>query len=266
MNNNSIFEKKSGALSKVEEALKPIVNKYGTTDEHDFSKITNAKETNTEKLQAAIIEEDDTINSLDFVDENGVGMENIDEEVDSMESLLNGITDEEDLQGIQAELTAMMDEIDKIAQNTYNAVNEIAGNSNGITKLDTQADGINGSYSVSIGDKDVAIDVMDMDSKSLGLRDIDVTQEGGLQDAFDKINSAKDKLAGGLNYLGDVKQNINDTFEDYKSTLDTDTVNQLNTISNEEADNMLAQIKADADVALLAQMNQDPKFVLSVIE
>lgn len=275
-NFNNIFDKSPKALTKVEEAIKPLVSKYGATDNNDFSNINKVDTTSMDKLQNAVMEEDETITALDFVDENGDGIEDVDVSINSLADLLDGVTDETDLQGIQDEIDTMLNEIDLIAQNTYDAISKLAGSSEGISTTATKDSIISGavtsrdsSFSVSIGDKEVSFDIMDMDSTSLGLRDIDITKEGGLDAAYDIINSAQSKLDEGLDYLSNVKSEITDTFEQYKSEVISDIESQLSNQSGAAKDDFLNQLQSiviqNADLAVQAQLNQKPEAVLALV-
>lgn len=275
-NFNNVFDKAPKTLSKVEEAIKPLVSKYGATDNNDISNINKVDTTSMDKLQNAVMEEDETITALDFVDENGDGIEDVDVSINSLADLLDGVTDETDLQGIQDEIDTMLNEIDLIAQNTYDAISKLAGSSEGISTTATKDSIISGavtsrdsSFSVSIGDKEVSFDIMDMDSTSLGLRDIDITKEGGLDAAYDIINSAQSKLDEGLDYLSNVKSEITDTFEQYKSEVISDIESQLSNQSGAAKDDFLNQLQSiviqNADLAVQAQLNQKPEAVLALV-
>lgn len=256
-NFGNIFDKSPNTLTKVEQAIQPLVSKYGATDNNDLSNVTKASQTSMQKLQDDLITEDETISALDFVDENGDGVEDIDDSLTSMESILNGITDEEDLQGIQDELMAMMDSIDKIAQKAFGEIAQKAENSSGITALSDN------SYLLSIGDSELEIDIMSLDSESLGLREIDVTKEGGIEEAIGIIENAQKSIVDGLQYLTDVKQEIYDTFDSYKTQVEDELG-----FTHSSFDDMLAQLKDaivnDSTLALLAQSNQKPETVLAL--
>lgn len=262
-NFGNMMDKSPKNLSKIEEALQPIVSKYGTTDTHNFSRIANADETSMDKLQNAVIEEDDTLTALDFVDENGDGVDDVGDSMSSLTSLLDGITDEDDLANIQAELVALMDEIDKIAQNTFGAITEIANNSSGITTIDQN------NYSLSIGNTDLEIEIMDMDSTSLGLRDIDITKEGGIDEAYEILSNAQESISNGLSYLSDVKEEIYNTFDEYKAEVEADILSQLKNYKGDDADDILESLKNAvlnrSDEVVIAQLNQQPESVVALI-
>lgn len=262
-NFEKMFDNTPKSLNKVEEALQPIVSKYGATDTHNFSNVNKVNKTSMDKLEDSLLDEDETLNALDFVDENGDGIDDVKDSVSSLGSILDGITDEEDLANIQAELVAIMDEIDKIAQNTFGAIYDIANNSSGISSINSN------SFVLSIGNTDLEIDIMDMDSTSLGLRDIDITKEGGLEEAFEILSNAQKALSDGLSYLGDVKEEIYNTFDEYKAEVEADILSQLENYKGDDADEILEALKnvvlERSDEVVLAQMSQEPQTVLAMV-
>lgn len=262
-NFSKIFEQKTPALTKVEQAIQPLVSKYGSTDTNDLSNVTKGTKTTMEKLQDNLIEEDEALSAVDFIDENGDGIQDVEDSLTSMESILDGVTDEEDMQGIQDELTSMMEEINKIATNAFGEINKIADESSGIT-----SNGDN-SFTLSIGDKEIDIQLMSFDSESLGLNAIDVTKEGGLEEAYDILTAARDAVAGELEYLGNVKQEIYDTFDAYKAEVEESILSQLGNVSDAQADDILARLQAivlkESENVVLAQLDQKPENVLALV-
>lgn len=266
----NIFDKSPKTISKVEQAIQPLVSKYGATDSNDFSNVTKATLTAMDKLQDSVIEDDETLDAFDFIEATEEGLFDVDDSLNSMESLLAGVTDEEDLAGIQAELSGMIDEINKIAENAFGEIDEIVATSEGISAVEGSSNGRGNTFSVSIGDKEVKIDIMDFSAEGLGLNAIDLTKDGGFDEAVDIINQAKMKIEDGLSYLSGVKDEIVNTFNQYKDEVISDIMGQIGDTTSIEAQDLLKQLQAivveNADEAVIAQMNREPEAVLALID
>ena len=172
----------------------------------------------------------------------------------------NGTNSEEDLQSIQDEITQRLEEIDRIAnQTTFNGVEVLAPDTD--------------SINIQVGANDgefITVNLKAADVAALGLTDftvVDADFEGDglleqLDDALGTIDTLRSELGA-----------VQNRFEDAIINLNTNSTNLSAARSRiEDADyavevaNMTrAQILQQAGTSVLAQANQIPQNVLSLL-
>jgi len=174
----------------------------------------------------------------------------------------NGTYSDDDRTNAQKEVDALIEEIDRIGNNTqFNRVN--------IAKEETE-------FTFRVGAQqedadDVKITLASLLSKDLGtkLDETDITDQGNASDAVKTIDGALDALAGAradagafINRLGHTivtQQNVSQrTAEALSGIEDAD-------YAAESASLARGMVLAQAGTSMLAQANQAPQYVLSLL-
>jgi len=174
----------------------------------------------------------------------------------------NGTYSDDDRTNAQKEVDALIEEIDRIGNNTqFNRVN--------IAKEETE-------FTFRVGAQqedadDVKITLASLLSKELGtkLDETDITDQGNASDAVKTIDGALDALAGAradagafINRLGHTiitQQNVSQrTAEALSGIEDAD-------YAAESASLARGMVLAQAGTSMLAQANQAPQYVLSLL-
>jgi len=175
----------------------------------------------------------------------------------------NGTYSDDDRTNAQKEVDALIEEIDRIGNNTqFNRVN--------IAKEETE-------FTFRVGAQqedadDVKITLASLLSKELGtkLDETDITDQGNASDAVKTIDGALDALAGAradagafINRLGHTivtQQNVSQrTAEALSGIEDAD-------YAAESASLARGMVLAQAGTSMLAQANQAPQYVLSLLK
>lgn len=169
----------------------------------------------------------------------------------------NGTNSEADLESIQNEIQERLDEIDRISEQT---------DFNGVKVLGEDAEDL----IIQVGahdDETIEINLKQIDTSELGIDDFDVTE--GVDGLLAQIDEARDQVDGLRSHLGAIQNRFESTITNLNNT-----INNLSAARSriEDADyavevsNMTrAQILQQAGTSVLAQANQVPQTVLSLL-
>lgn len=174
----------------------------------------------------------------------------------------NGTYSDADRTNLQAEVTALVTEIDRIASNA---------NFNGIKLLDGTLSGT--KCKLHIGDgktEDLSITIGTMKSSSIGLSGVTVSKASGARTALSKVSAALKSLASTRGKLGAIQNRLEHTqknlgvmhenIQEAESTVrDTDIADEMSAYTK---NNILIQ----SAQAMLAQANQVPQGVLQLLQ
>lgn len=168
----------------------------------------------------------------------------------------NGTNSESDKASIQAEIDQRLAEIDRIsAQTEFNGVN--------VLSTDT-------SLTIQVGANDgetIAINLKQMDSTTLGMDGF--TVDGSATDPLKAIDAALAQVDGLRSDLGAVQNRFDSVINNLNSTVNNLTASQSRILDADyatEVSNMgRAQILQQAGTSVLAQANQVPQNVLSLL-
>lgn len=177
----------------------------------------------------------------------------------------NGTNSDSDLTSIQSEVSARLEEIDRIASKTT---------FNGINLLDGTA-GASGKVSIQVGSNDgdtIEIDLSKAkaDTTTLGVKDLDMTTVSASGDtslatidaAIAKIDTARSGLGATQNRFESTISNLNNTATNLSSAQsriqDADYATEVSNMSR-------AQILQQAGTSVLAQANRSTQNVLSLL-
>lgn len=170
----------------------------------------------------------------------------------------NGTNSDSDKASIQAEITQRLAEIDRIsAQTEFNGVN--------VLSKDT-------SLTIQVGANDgetIAISLKQMDSKTLGMDTLKVDGASPTDDPLAAIDAALAQVDGLRSDLGAVQNRFDSVINNLNSTVNNLTASQSRILDADyatEVSNMgRAQILQQAGTSVLAQANQVPQNVLSLL-
>ena len=174
----------------------------------------------------------------------------------------NGTEQSEDRSYIQKEVSALISEIDRVAETTtFNELNLLKG----------------GTFSLQVGaeantDNKIDVVVEDLSASGLSVNDVAVSGDsatnadaavGKIKNAIKKLNEQRSNLGAQQNRLEHTVNNLNNVVENTTSAesqiRDTDMATEMVKYSN---NNILAQ----AGQAMLAQSNQANQGVLSLLQ
>lgn len=138
----------------------------------------------------------------------------------------------------------------------------------------TGAQGLSSSLTLQIGDtaakyNKVTVSVDSMDSKTLGLSDVDISTQDGAAAAIDKINSAINQVSSTRGDLGAVQNRLEHTINNLGVTEENMTSAESRIRDTDMAKEMMQYTKnnilVQASQAMLAQANQLPQGVLQLL-
>ena len=175
----------------------------------------------------------------------------------------NGTYDDEvDRANIQAEVDALTEEIDRIAEST---------NFNGINLLD-------GSYSnqtLQIGDtadafNQLAVGISATSAESLGVSTVNVASQAGATAAISSIRSAINYVSSVRGNLGAIQNRLEHTINNLSVQTENITAAESRIRDVDMANEMMAYTKnnilVQASQAMLAQANMVPQGVLQLLQ
>jgi len=141
-------------------------------------------------------------------------------------------------------------------------------------KSGTGAEGLSGSLDLQIGDSaaaynKVSVRVNSMDTKTLGLSDVDISTQDGAKAAIAKINAAINSVSGTRGDLGAVQNRLEHTINNLGVTEENMTSAESRIRDTDMAKEMMQYTKnnilVQASQAMLAQANQLPQGVLKLL-
>ena len=176
----------------------------------------------------------------------------------------NGTNQTEDRDYIQSEITALTDEINRVASTTtFNENNMLNGGWSGGIKLQVGSEGT--------GNNTITVTISSMSASKIGIpADMSVTSQAGATKAISNIKSAIQKVSKQRSDLGAIQNRLEHTINNLDNIVenttsaesairDTDMATEMVKYSN---NNILSQ----AGQAMLAQSNQSNQGVLSLLQ
>jgi len=172
----------------------------------------------------------------------------------------NGTNSENDLKSIQNEIAERIEEIDRVSKQT---------DFNGVKVLSDAAEDL--VIQVGAHDKEtITIKLTEISSNTLGLESLDVTSlTGGTEDELSTIDTALQTIDDLRSHLGAIQNRFESTVANLNNTV-TNLSAARSRIEDAdyavEVSNMTrAQILQQAGTSVLAQANQVPQSVLSLL-
>ncbi|MEF3331058.1 MULTISPECIES: flagellin N-terminal helical domain-containing protein [Oceanobacillus] len=171
----------------------------------------------------------------------------------------NDTNTDEDRAEIQKEVTALLDEVDRIAgQTEFNTQNLLGGELEVTFHI-----GANEGQSIQ-----VAIDAMD--AEALGISDIDLSTQEGADAAITTIQSAIETVSGQRSALGAVQNRLEHTINNLGTSAENLTAAESRIRDVDMAKEMMEftknNILSQAAQSMLAQANQVPQGVLQLLQ
>jgi len=173
----------------------------------------------------------------------------------------NGIYSASDRDALDIEFQALDDEIDRVASSAeFNGTSLLATASQIKVQVSYADDATNGTITVSL--TGVASTTLAINDLSIGGQSSSVTAIGSIDDALSTVNSARATLGATQNRLEttvtDLKNNVENLSASRSRIEDAD-------FASETANLAKSQILQQAGMAMLAQANQLPQQVLSLL-
>ncbi|WP_339234223.1 flagellin [Oceanobacillus sp. FSL W7-1281] len=171
----------------------------------------------------------------------------------------NDTNTDEDRAEIQKEVTALLDEVDRIAgQTEFNTQNLLGGELEVTFHI-----GANEGQSIQ-----VAIDAMD--ASALGISDIDLSTQEGADAAITTIQEAIETVSGQRSALGAVQNRLEHTINNLGTSAENLTAAESRIRDVDMAKEMMEftknNILSQAAQSMLAQANQVPQGVLQLLQ
>lgn len=171
----------------------------------------------------------------------------------------NDTNTDEDRANLQAEVTQLLDEIDRIATTTQ---------FNGMELLD-------GSFTDKVfhiganADQTLTVQIGDMQAGTLGIDGIDISTQTGAEDAIPLLDTALDTVSSQRSDLGAVQNRLEHTINNLQVAAENLTAAESRIrdvdVALETTNFVKNQILVQAATAMLAQANVKPQSVLQLL-
>lgn len=171
----------------------------------------------------------------------------------------NDTNTDEDRANLQAEVTQLLDEIDRIATTTQ---------FNGMELLD-------GSFTDKVfhiganADQTLTVQIGDMQAGTLGIDAIDISTQGGAESAIPLLDTALDTVSSQRSDLGAVQNRLEHTINNLQVAAENLTAAESRIrdvdVALETTNFVKNQILVQAATAMLAQANVKPQSVLQLL-
>ncbi|MCP3028106.1 flagellin Hag [Halobacillus sp. A5] len=165
---------------------------------------------------------------------------------------------------LQKEVDELVDEIDRIAGDTeFNSKKLLDGSADDVTFQIGSNDG-----------QSLSIDIGQMDSASLGgtdkVADIDITSQGGADDAISILDDAIEQVSAERSKLGANQNRLDHTINNLGTSSENLTAAESRIRDVDMAEEQMNQTKnsilGQASQAMMAQANQQPQGVLQLLQ
>ncbi len=174
--------------------------------------------------------------------------------------------DDSDVAALQEEVSQLIEELDRIADETeFNQKTLLDGS------LDSTAEG-GESLNIHIGanaGQSIAVDIGDMSASALGIDTIDLRDAGGADAAITAVSTAIDDVSSQRSELGAVQNRLDHTITNLEVAAENLTAAESRIRDVDMAAEMMDftknQILTQAGVAMLAQANMAPQAVLQLL-
>lgn len=178
----------------------------------------------------------------------------------------NGTNTSADREAIQKEVSALQDEISRVAEstefNTQKLLNgDFAGNKAKVLQVGAEND----------EDQTIKIDIAAMDASSLGVDSskVDVSTKDGAKSAIDAIKEAIDEVSAQRSDLGAVQNRLEHTIKNLDNVVENTTAAESQIRDTDMATEMVNYVKNNilqqAGQSMLAQANQLTQGVLTLL-
>lgn len=178
---------------------------------------------------------------------------------------------EEDREDLQEEMDQLVDEIDRIAENTeFNTEELLDGGEDG--------DGVEFTFHIGANEgQNISVDIDNMDAESLGMREdaegdpIDISSERSEADeAIDTIDEAIETVSEQRSELGAVQNRLDHTVSNLGVASENLEAAESRIRDADMADEMMEfqqeQVLEEAGTAMMAQANQQGQSVLQLLQ
>lgn len=178
----------------------------------------------------------------------------------------NGTNTSADREAIQKEVSALQEEISRVAEstefNTQKLLNgDFAGNKAKVLQVGAEND----------EDQTIKIDIAAMDANSLGVDSskVDVSTKDGAKSAIDAIKEAIDEVSAQRSDLGAVQNRLEHTIKNLDNVVENTTAAESQIRDTDMATEMVNYVKNNilqqAGQSMLAQANQLTQGVLTLL-
>ena len=178
----------------------------------------------------------------------------------------NGTNTSADREAIQKEVSALQDEISRVAEstefNTQKLLNgDFAGNKAKVLQVGAEND----------EDQTIKIDIAAMDASSLGVDSskVDVSTKDGAKSAIDAIKEAIDEVSAQRSDLGAAQNRLEHTIKNLDNVVENTTAAESQIRDTDMATEMVNYVKNNilqqAGQSMLAQANQLTQGVLTLL-
>ena len=175
----------------------------------------------------------------------------------------NGTNQDKDCEYIQAEVTALTDEINRVAEtSTFNERNLLNGSCSDGVVLHVGAEGTSGNQ--------IKVSISKMDADSIGLSGFSVSRSSSASAAISIIKGALEKVSTQRSDLGAIQNRLEHTIKNLDNVVENTTAAESQIRDTDMATEMVKysnnNILAQAGQAMLAQSNQANQGVLSLLQ
>lgn len=179
----------------------------------------------------------------------------------------SGTVSDNDREGIQAEVTQLIDQVSNIASRTsFNGISLMSGSA-------TLAGGGTGAQiSIQTGtnaNETVDVEILSVSTTDLGIDSLDFSTQSGAEGALATLDTAIQDVSSGRATLGGIQNRLEATVNTLTSTVTnlTDARSRIEDadFSTESTAMAKNQILSQASTAMLAQANQSQQGVLSLL-
>ncbi|GIO24192.1 hypothetical protein J11TS1_27730 [Oceanobacillus sp. J11TS1] len=171
----------------------------------------------------------------------------------------NDTNTNEDRAEIQKEVTALLDEVDRIANQTeFNTQNLLGG------ELEV-------TFHIGANEgQNIQLSIEAMGAEALGIKDIDLSTQEGANSAITTIQSAIETVSGQRSALGAVQNRLEHTINNLGTSAENLTAAESRIRDVDMAKEMMEftknNILSQAAQSMLAQANQVPQGVLQLLQ
>ena len=171
----------------------------------------------------------------------------------------NGTYDDTDRANLQAEVSALIEEVDRIANSTkFNGIDLLNGD---LTDLQLQ---------IGANDETVTMSVADMTASGLSVDGVDISDTAGATSAIGTIDTAINLVSEARAGLGAMQNRLEHTVNNLGVTTENLTAAESRIRDVDMAKEMMAYTKnnilTQAAQAMLAQANMQPQGVLQLLQ
>lgn len=185
-------------------------------------------------------------------------------------SASNGTKSEEDKAIIQKEIEHILNGMDELAENTeFNGRKMTASNVVGITNLDDIEPDYKNSVIGTLSGEKIKIPFYGLSLENLGIKDIDVTQDNGANEANSKVENATFIISRVRSKYGAIQSRLEETYSSMDEINENFATAQSSIADSDIAEEMMnyarTNILYQSSISLLVQSNKFPQDALNIL-